>query len=112
MPYVSHDELMRKYLAEPEEAVAYLNVVLEDGHPGLIAHALNLILDIHGTDKKFRIKEELIEKLADQLSTARIRARFEVVPKRTRRAAPKTRLLPAAPKPRRTAPKRTRKVEA
>jgi DNA-binding phage protein len=101
MPSVPHDDLMRKYLAEPEEALAYLNVVLEDGHPGLIAHALNLIMELHGLQagtmdalRANRIKREL----ALYRTPARLHAK---------RAIPR-----AAPKARRAPAKRTRKVAA
>ena len=86
MPQVSHDDTMRKYLSDPKDAAAYLNTCIEDGHPWLIADALNTIMEIHGGDKKFKIKQQVVEELSLRLAPANIRIRFEAVP--TRRAAP------------------------
>jgi hypothetical protein len=89
---------MRKYLADPEEALAYLNVVLEDGHPGLIAHALNLIQELHSTGKHTAIKENFAKQIKMSL--------------RSNRPTPRASIRRVAPKPLRAAPKRTRKVAA
>jgi hypothetical protein len=84
MPFKSHEEFMREYLAEPEMAAAYLNTCIEDGNPWLIADAFRLVEQIHGKKRHFRL-------------------RLEAVPVTTRNAAPKT---PRAPV------KRTRRVAA
>jgi hypothetical protein len=83
---------MRAELSDPEVAAAYLNAAFEDGTPELILAALSTIKKVYG-DKQFPVR------LTAQLP-------------HTRRVAPKTRLLRAAPKPHRAAPKRTRKVAA
>ena len=84
---------MRKYIADPADAVLYLNACLKDGNPWLIADAFRLVEEIHGASASFRIK-------------------FERVAPRPRRAAPKARLLKGAPKPLRAPAKRTRRVAA
>ena len=93
MPYVSHDTLMQKYLADPADAVLYLNACLKDGNPWLIADAFRLVEKIHGTRENFRIT-------------------FEHEVTKQRRSTAKTRVLHAAPKPRRAPAKRTRRVAA
>jgi len=93
MPFKSHEQFMSEYLADPEMAAAYLNACLEDGNPWLIADAFKTVEQIHGSIGSFRIK-------------------FERVAPRPRSATPKPRLLHAAPKPRRTSAKRTRRVAA
>ena len=93
MPYISHDELMQKYIADPADAVLYLNACLKDGNPWLIADAFKLVEEIHGASGNFRIK-------------------FERVSPRPHRAAPKARLLHAAPKTPHAPVKRTRRVAA
>jgi len=90
--YKTHDEVMRAELSDPEVAAAYLNAAFEDGTPELILAAVSTIKKVYG-DKKFPV-------------------RLSATLPRTRRAAPKARLLTAAPKPLRAAPKRTRKVAA
>lgn len=91
MPFISHEDLMKKYLAKPEDAVLYLNACLKDGNPWLIADAFRLVEKIHGTSQNFRITFE----------------REEAPPGRTAR---KNRILHTAPKPLRAPAKRTRRV--
>jgi hypothetical protein len=81
--YKTHDEVMREELSDPKVAAAYLNAAFEDGTPELILAALSTIKKVYG-DKKFPV-------------------RLTAALPRTRRAAPKTRLLPATPKPSREA---------
>ncbi|HWF43692.1 MAG TPA: hypothetical protein VG537_03525 [Candidatus Kapabacteria bacterium] len=84
MPFKSHEEFMREYLADPEMAAAYLNACIEDGNPWLIADAFKTVEAIHGPRTHFRMT-------------------FDRQPVRTRRTAQKARRTPA---------KRTRKVAA
>jgi hypothetical protein len=84
---------MQKYLADPADAVLYLNACLKDGNPWLIADAFRLVEKIHGTRENFRIT-------------------FEREITRPRRVAAKTRILHAAPKPHRAPAKRARRVAA
>ena len=48
MPFKSHEDFMREYLAKPEMAAAYLKACIEDGNPWLIADAFRTVEKIHG----------------------------------------------------------------
>ena len=72
MPFKSHEDFMREYLADPEMAAAYLNACIEDGNPWLIADAFKTVERIHGPRTHFRMT-------------------FERASTRARRAAPKMR---------------------
>ncbi len=80
MPTRPHDEIMRKYLADPAEAEAYLNLCLEDGNPWLIADAFRLVESIHG--KKLRFQVHARERRRPRRVADRVRP--TVAPKRTR----------------------------
>jgi hypothetical protein len=54
---------MRKYLADPAEAEAYVNVCLEDGNPWLIADAFRLVEQIHGKKLQFRVRTEAARRI-------------------------------------------------
>ncbi len=60
MPFKSHEEFMREYLANPEMAAAYLNTCIEDGNPWLIADAFRLVEQIHGKKRHFRLRLETV----------------------------------------------------
>ncbi len=81
--YKTHDEVMRRELADPEVAAAYLNAAFEDGTPELILAAVDTVKKVYG-DKKFPV---------------RLSARLP----RTRRAAPKARRATPAKRTRRAA---------
>ena len=110
MPFISHEETLKKHLADPGVAAAYLNECIEDGNEWLIADALKIISELHGM-KKSRSLLHQIEKLKADFAPAKIRLRFEAVPQRNGRKTD-AKLLPAVTKPLRAAPKRTRKVAA
>ncbi len=80
MPSIPHDDLMRKYLAKPEDAVAYLNTCIEDGNPWLIADAFRLVEQIHGKKQHFRLRIEPTPRRAASKPRT-------VAPKRTRKVA-------------------------
>ncbi len=60
MPFKSHEDFMREYLADPEMAAAYLNTCIEDGNPWLIADAFRLVEQIHGKKRHFRLRLEAV----------------------------------------------------
>ena len=103
MPLESHDEMMKKYLADPEVAAEYLNSCLEDGHPWLIGDALKLLSEIHGV-KKSRTLLQQIEKITADFAPSKIRLRFEAAPKRRspRKAGPTLKSRAAAKSRRKT----------
>ncbi len=78
---------MKKHLADPVVAAEYLNACIEDGNDWLIADALKIISELHGM-KKSRSLVQQIEKLKAGLAPAKIRLRFEAVPKRNGHKAP------------------------
>ncbi len=80
MPSVPHDDIMRKYLAEPSEAEAYLNICLEDGNPWLIADAFRLVEQIHGKKLHFRVRTEAVKRSVPLATLPKAR------PTRTKRA--------------------------
>jgi len=79
MPFKSHEEFMREYLAEPEMAATYLNTCIEDGNPWLIADAFRLVEQIHGKKRHFRLRLEAVPVTAPKTRRAPV--------KRTRRVA-------------------------
>ena len=83
MPFKSHEEFMREYLAEPEMAAEYLNSCIEDGNPWLIADAFRLVEQIHGKKRHFRLRLEVVPVIARNVTTKPRRAPV----KRTRRVA-------------------------
>ena len=101
MPLISHEETMKKHLADPGVAAEYLNACIEDGDEWLMADAIKLVSELHGI-KKSRSLVNQIEKLRAELAPSKIRLRFEAVPKRNGHKA--------ALKTRRTATKRTKKT--
>jgi hypothetical protein len=101
MPFVSHEETMKKHLADPGVAAEYLNECFEDGNEWLIADAIKLVSELHGI-RKSRTLINQIEKIRAELAPSKIRLRFEAVPKRNAHKA--------ALKTRRTPTKRTKKT--
>jgi hypothetical protein len=94
MPYKTHEEVMRMHLSNPGVAAEYLIAAVEEGDREDIRRAMNAVLEIHGSGKKYHVKAGGI---------AAVGSRSKKLLPSVRRTAPKARRAPA---------KRTRRVAA